>query len=312
MAIVHAAARRMNRTMRGQRASVRSDRVADSMAVIDTPSVPNGLKQAVCSHRITQWRPKWSLVGHTGPMGGASTESDRLRSDRSRREVSLYDLFGVEAHCSADDLRNAYRQMARRLHPDVAGLGDGGAAMAKLNEAWRILSDPETRQRYDLTLDLRSSVSIPHSTQPPPRAQWSRRQAWVIGIQAQMARLTRQAGRSATQTLLVRVPRAQRDHYEALVERIVASVCEDTEPRVRAARAAGAAPLDLASAASLIALRSLADRLRRESALGVNADVIMTAELIDRMWDIMAHELTSQLAAGLGGNPHVAHAIGVR
>ncbi len=233
-------------------------------------------------------------------------------SDRAGKAISLYDLFGIDAACSADELRQAYRHMARRLHPDVAGLGDGGLAMAKLNEAWRILSDPDARQRYDLTLDLRSQGAAPMSQQPPPRAEWSRRQAWVIGIQAQMARLTRQAGRSATQTLLIRAPRADRSHYEGLVELIVASVIEDTEPRVRAARAASAAPLDLASAASLIALRSLADRLRRESALGINADLIMTAELIDRMWDIMAHELTSQLTNGLGGNPHVANALGIR
>ncbi|MEZ5379472.1 MAG: J domain-containing protein [Acidimicrobiales bacterium] len=240
-------------------------------------------------------------------MSRAGAHADRAGA--ATGVVTLYDLFGVPSACTPDELRQAYRQLARQLHPDVAGLDDGGLAMAKLNEAWRILSDPDARQRYDLTLGSRSHLATPTSPQPPPRAQWSRRQAWVISIQAQMARLTRQAGRSATQTLLIRAPRADRAHYEGLVELIVASVIEDTEPRVRAARAAGAAPLDLASAASLIALRSLADRLRRESALGVNADLIMTAELIDRMWDIMAHELTSQLANGLGGNPHVAHAI---
>ncbi len=257
---------------------------------------------------------RW-VIGHTGVMARSGTDAGRggTASNRASSAISLYDLFGLDTGCSPEELRQAYRQMARRLHPDVAGLDDGGLAMAKLNEAWRILSDPEARQRYDLTLDLRSaSAAAPSSPQPPPRAQWSRRQAWVIGIQAQMARLTRQAGRSAVQTLLIRAPRAERAHYEQLVERIVTNVMEDTEARVRAARAAGAAPLDLASAASLIALRSLADRLRRESALGINADLIMTAELIDRMWDVMAHELTSQLAAGLGGNPHVAHALGVR
>lgn len=226
--------------------------------------------------------------------------------------ITLYDLFGLDAACSAEELRIAYRSMARRLHPDVAGLNDGGAAMARLNEAWRVLSDPEQRRLYDLSIHTGTQRAAPSTPQPPPRAKWSRRQAWIIGIQAQMARLTRQAGRSATQTLLVRSPRAERSHYEALVDRIVASVIEETEARVRAARAAGAAPLDLASGASLIGLRSLADRLRRESALGIDADVIMTAELIDRMWDVMAHELTSSLVVALGGNPHVAHQVGVR
>lgn len=226
--------------------------------------------------------------------------------------ITLYDLFGLDAGCSPEQLRVAYRTMARRLHPDVAELDDGGAAMARLNEAWRVLSDPDRRRMYDQSIDTGANRVVPTTPQPPPRARWSRRQAWVIGIQAQMARLTRQAGRSATQTLLVRSPRAERAHYEVLVDRIVASVIEETEARVRAARAAGAAPLDLASAGSLIGLRSLADRLRRESALGIDTDVIMTAELIDRMWDVMAHELTSSLVVALGGNPHVAQQVGVR
>lgn len=226
--------------------------------------------------------------------------------------ITLYDLFGLDAACSPEQLRAAYRTMARRIHPDVAGLEDGGAAMARLNEAWRVLSDPDQRRLYDQTINSGAARVAPTTPQPPPQARRSRRQAWVIGIQSQMARLTRQAGRSATQTLLVRAPRAERAHYEALVDRIVASVVEETEARVRAARAAGAAPLDLASAASLIGLRSLADRVRRESALGIDADVIMTAELIDRMWDVMAHELTSALVVALGGNPHVAHQVGGR
>ena len=47
-----------------------------------------------------------------------------------------------------------------------------------------------------------------------------------------------------------------------------------------------------------------------EAALGL--DDSGKQAFVDRMWDIMAHELTSQLTNGLGGNPHVAHAIGVR
>jgi hypothetical protein len=231
---------------------------------------------------------------------------------RPRTQESLYDLFEVGSDCTPDELRAAYRMMARRLHPDVNHLADGGRAMARLNEAWRVLSDPIRRESYDRTLHRSGIVAVPSSPQPPPQATWSRRQAWVVGIQSQMARLTRQAGRSATQGLLIRAPRAGRDHYEMLVEAIVRGVIDDTEPRVRAARAAGAAPLDLATAASLIGLRTLADRLRREAALGIHADLIMTAELIDRMWDVMAHELTSQLAAALGGNPHVGHALGLR
>ncbi len=137
----------------------------------------------------------------------------------------------------------------------------------------------------------------------------SRRDAWVAGVQAQIGRLSRLAGRSATQTLLLRNPRGDRADYEAVVDLIVQSLIQDTEARVRAARAAGAAPLDLGVAATLIGIRTLADSVRRQSSLGVGVELMMTAELIDRMWDVLAHELTTTLEVALGSNPHVARAI---
>ncbi|MCU1355391.1 MAG: dnaJ [Acidimicrobiales bacterium] len=56
---------------------------------------------------------------------------------------------------STDELRVAYRALARRLHPDR--LGDASAAerrladrrMREINEAWQVLQDPAARRRYD-------------------------------------------------------------------------------------------------------------------------------------------------------------------
>jgi hypothetical protein len=58
-----------------------------------------------------------------------------------------YDRLGVAPDATADELRRAYRRRARALHPD-AGHGDG-SAMAELNEAWTVLSDPDRRADYD-------------------------------------------------------------------------------------------------------------------------------------------------------------------
>ncbi len=239
---------------------------------------------------------------------------------------SLYDVLAVHPTCSLEDLRAAYRAKARALHPDVSTDPDSGAKMAELNQAWHILSDPERRKRYDDDMGLsrvqtqaaaqqaaNPSHQPPPTTstgsQPPPVVRRSRRDAWVAGVQAQIARLARLAGRSATQTLLLKNPRGERADYEAVVELIVRALLQDTEPRVRAARAAGAAPLDLGVAATLIGIRTLADSVRRQSSLGVGQELMMTAELIDRMWDVLAHELTTTLEVSLGGNPHVARTI---
>lgn len=222
--------------------------------------------------------------------------------------TSLYDVLRADPECSLHDLRSAYRQRARELHPDVVATDDGGEAMARVNDAWRVLSNPVTRRDYDASL----VIDVPATPQPAPQANRTRRQAWVAGVQAQIFRLSRLAGRSATQTLLVRSTRAPRSTYEGLVEHIVSELTKDTEARVRAARAAGAAPLDLGVAATLIGLRTMAAAVRRQATLGVTVELQMTAELIDRMWDVLAHELPQQLNVALGGNPHAADALRAR
>lgn len=243
-----------------------------------------------------------------------------LGEDTSHSQATLYDVLRVDVGCTLDELRSAYRQRARELHPDLGAVADGGQAMALVNDAWRVLSNPADRSSYDLTIAvaaprtgspladqrMASTIKVP---QPAPQASRSRRQAWVAGVQAQILRLSRLAGRSATQTLLVRSNKAPRSAYEGLVEGIVRSLIEDTEARVRAARAAGAAPLDLGVAATLVGLRSVADRLRREGSVGVTDELVMTAELVDRMWDVLAHELPQQLNVALGGNPRVAASL---
>ncbi len=238
---------------------------------------------------------------------------------RSAGAVTHYELFGVEPGCTVDELRAAYRRLAFEHHPDVVGVADDtpttddgpGQRMARLNEAWRILSDPDLRRRYDAALTAArpsESVAVP-TPQPSPATRLSRRRAWTIGVQGQIAKLSRLAGRSATQTLLIRQPRAPRASYERLVAILVEGLCEDTESRVRAARAAGAAPLDLAVGATLVGIRTLADRLRRDGQLALTDEVIMSAELLDRMWDVLAHELPVQLVAALGGNPRIARRL---
>ena len=225
------------------------------------------------------------------------------------RGVTHYELLGLTPDCSLDELRVAYRRLARLRHPDVAGVNADPTEMAAINEAWHVLSDTRRRQRYDATVVAFRPEEPAAPRQPAPGTQRSRRRAWAAGVQLQIAKRARLAGRSATQTLLIRQARAQRADYERLVAIIVHGLCEDTESRVRAARAAGAAPLDLPVGATLVGIRTLADRLRRDGPLDLTDEVIMTAELLDRMWDVIAHELPVPLVAALGGNPHVARVL---
>ena len=60
-----------------------------------------------------------------------------------------YDVLGVTRDASSDDIRKAYRKLARKFHPDVSKEADAAARMSEINEANTVLSDPERRAAYD-------------------------------------------------------------------------------------------------------------------------------------------------------------------
>ena len=66
-----------------------------------------------------------------------------------------YRTLGVHPSASVEQIRSAYRDLARRLHPDHHRDATGPEAslaerrMREINEAWRVLQDPVRRGRYD-------------------------------------------------------------------------------------------------------------------------------------------------------------------
>ncbi len=76
-----------------------------------------------------------------------------------------YRILGVPASASPNELRDAYRALARRLHPDrlidPAARRIADDQMAKVNEAWRVLSDPDRRAVYDRSRQPPVSFSAP-------------------------------------------------------------------------------------------------------------------------------------------------------
>src|SRR5947209_1539908 len=60
-----------------------------------------------------------------------------------------YEALGVTRDAPADDIKKAYRKLARNCHPDVSKEPDAEKRMKDVNEAYAVLSDPEKRAAYE-------------------------------------------------------------------------------------------------------------------------------------------------------------------
>jgi curved DNA-binding protein len=76
-----------------------------------------------------------------------------------------YQILGVPREATAEEVKKAFRKLARKYHPDVSKEADAEARMQELNEANAVLSDPEKRAAYD---QLGRGYQPGQDFQPPP------------------------------------------------------------------------------------------------------------------------------------------------
>jgi hypothetical protein len=77
---------------------------------------------------------------------------------------TFYGVLGIRQNVDADELKQAYRRMARQWHPDVCREPDAAERFIKIKEAYELLSNSKLRARYDAGLLLEASLA-PASTQ---------------------------------------------------------------------------------------------------------------------------------------------------
>lgn len=66
--------------------------------------------------------------------------------------ATLYEILGVMPKANSDEVRIAYRRLARAFHPDVNSDPKAHERMAQINVAFEVLSDPIRRMEYDVTI----------------------------------------------------------------------------------------------------------------------------------------------------------------
>jgi curved DNA-binding protein len=76
-----------------------------------------------------------------------------------------YKIMGVPRDATQDDIKRAYRKLARKYHPDVSQEADADRRFKELGEAYEVLKDPEKRAAYD---QLGENWKAGQDFRPPP------------------------------------------------------------------------------------------------------------------------------------------------
>ncbi|KAK3231809.1 hypothetical protein Dsin_003690 [Dipteronia sinensis] len=118
-----------------------------------------------------KFRP-FSVSAAAATCESSTAERKRNSTYNTPRHISLpaslYEVLGIQMGATCQEIKAAYRRLARVLHPDVAAAtrqnDDDNTAFEfmKVHEAYETLSDPEKREVYDLSLfRQRRPVSSP-------------------------------------------------------------------------------------------------------------------------------------------------------
>ena len=90
--------------------------------------------------------------------------------------TTLYAVLGVDQAADTETIRRAYRQLARRHHPDFGGDTE---QMISINEAWHVLGNAERRASYNR--QLRGPAPRPVSRDGTTVMDFGRYEGWSLG-----------------------------------------------------------------------------------------------------------------------------------
>ena len=84
---------------------------------------------------------------------------------------NYYEVLGIPSGATTDQIKKKYRELARKFHPDVVqDKALGQKVFSQINQAYRVLVDPERREQYNVTLQPVKQVRPAAPVASPPVA----------------------------------------------------------------------------------------------------------------------------------------------